>query len=70
MRYQASLQKKLEGAKIIESGPLDKNKMWNDVKEKIITAGEEVMGTITIQKRNVERFDKECRGKIAKKNGA
>jgi hypothetical protein len=42
------------------------NKMWNDVKETIIAAGEEVMGTTTIQKRNVEWFDEEYRGKIAK----
>jgi len=68
MRYQASLEKNLEGAKIIESGFLDMNKMWNDVKEKIMAAGEKVMGTTTIQKRNVEWFDEECRGKIAKKN--
>jgi len=70
MRYQASLEKKLEGAKIIESGSLDMNKMWNDVREKITAVGEKVMGTTTIQKRNVERFDKECRGKLAKKNGS
>jgi hypothetical protein len=70
MRYQASLRKKLEGAKTIESGSLDMNKMWNDVKEKIITAGKEVIDTTTIQKKNVEWFHKECRGKIAKKNGA
>jgi len=36
----------------------------------IIAAGEEVMGTTTIQKRNVEWFDEECREKIAKKNKA
>jgi len=38
------------------------NIMWNDVKETIIAAGEEVMGTTTtttIQKRNVEWFDEE-----------
>jgi len=70
MRYRVSLEKKLEGTKITESGSLDMNKMWNDVKEMIITAGEEVMGTTTIQKRNVEWFDEECRGKIAKKNEA
>ena len=45
-------------------------KMWKDVKETIIAAGEEVMGTTTIQKRNVEWFDEECREKIAKKNEA
>ena len=45
------------------------NKMWNYVKETIIAAGEEVMGT-TIQKRNIEWFDEECREKIAKKNEA
>jgi len=44
--------------------------MWNDVKETIIAAGEEVMGTTTIQKRNVEWFDEECREKTAKKNEA
>jgi len=70
MRYQASLEKKLKGTKVIESGSLDMNKMWNDVKDTIIAAGEEVMGTTTIQKRNVEWFDEECRGKIAKKNKA
>jgi hypothetical protein len=46
------------------------NKMWNNVKERIIAAGEEVMGTTTIQKKNVEWFDEECREKIAKKNEA
>ena len=46
------------------------NKMWNDVKETVIAAGEEVMGTTTIEKRNVEWFDGECREKIAKKNEA
>jgi predicted ribonuclease toxin of YeeF-YezG toxin-antitoxin module len=70
MRYQASLEKKLEEIKTMESGSLDMNKMWNDVKETIIAAGEEVMGTTTIQKRNVEWFDGECREKIAKKNEA
>jgi len=72
MRYQASLEKKLEETKTIESGPLDTNKMWNDVKETIIAAGEEVMGTTTtsIQKRNVEWFDEEYREKIAMKNEA
>ena len=44
--------------------------MWNGVKETIIAAGEEVMGTATIQKRNVEWFDEECRENIAKKNKA
>jgi len=63
MRYQASLEKKLEEIKTIESGSLDMNKMWNDVKETIIAVGEEVMGTKTIQKRNVEWFDEECREK-------
>jgi len=70
MRYQASLEKKLEEIKIRESGSLDMNKMWNDVKERIIAAGEEVMGTTTIQKRNVEWFDEECRENITKKNEA
>ena len=70
MRYQASLEKKFEETKTIESGYLDMNKMWNDVKEMITAVGEEVMGTTTIQKRNVEWFDEECREKIAKKNEA
>ena len=70
MRYQASLEMKFEEIKTLESGSLDMNKMWNDVKETIIAAGEEVMGTATIQKRNVEWFDEECREKIAKKNKA
>jgi hypothetical protein len=70
MRYQASLEKKLEETKIIESGSLDMNKMWNNVTEVIIAAGEEVMGTTTMQKRNVEWFDEECREKIAKKDEA
>jgi len=70
MRYQANLEKKLEEIKAIESGSLDMNKTWNDVKETIIAAGEEVMGTTTIQKRIVEWFDGECRKKIAKKNEA
>jgi hypothetical protein len=69
-RHQASLEKKLEGTKIIESESLDMNKMWNGVKETIIAAGEEVMGTTTIQKRNVEWFDEKCREKTAKKNEA
>jgi hypothetical protein len=68
MRYQATLEKKLEAIKTMESGSLDMNKMWTDVKETIIAAGEEVIGTTTIQKRNVEWFDGECREKIAKKN--
>jgi hypothetical protein len=68
MRYQASLEEKLEETKIIESGSLDMNKMWNNVKKVITAAGEEVMGTTTMQKRNVELFDEECRKKIAKKN--
>ena len=51
MRYQASLEKKLEEIKTIESGSLDGNKMWNDVKETIIATSEEVMGTTTIQKK-------------------
>jgi hypothetical protein len=38
------------------------DKMWNNVKERIIAAGEEVMGTTT-QKKNVEWFDDECREK-------
>jgi len=29
----------------MESGFLDMNKIWNDVKEAIIAAGEEIMGT-------------------------
>jgi hypothetical protein len=32
----------------------------------IVAVGEEVMGTTTIQKRNVEWFDEECREIIAK----
>ena len=62
--------KKFEETKIIESGSLDMNKMWNNVKEVIIAAGEETVGTTTMQKRNVEWFDEECREKIAKKNEA
>jgi len=54
MRFQESLEKKHEEMKTMESGSLDMNKMWNDVKETIIAAGEEVMGTTTIQKGNVE----------------
>ena len=45
MRYQASLENKLEETKMIESGSLDMNKMWNNVKEVIIGAGEEAIGT-------------------------
>ena len=41
-----------------------------ECKETIIAAGEEVMGTTTIQKRNAEWFDEECKEKIAKKNEA
>ena len=70
MRYQASLEMKFEEIKTLESGSLDMNKMWNDVKETIIAAGEEVMGTTTMQKRNVEWFDGQCREKIVKKNEA
>ena len=70
MRYRASLEKKLEETITIEYGPLDMNKMWNDVKERIIAAGEEVMGTTTTQKRNVEWFHGECTEKISKKNEA
>jgi len=71
MRYRASLEKKLEETITIESGPLDMNKMLNYVKETKIAAGEEVMGTTTtIQKRNVEWFNEECREKIAKNNEA
>jgi hypothetical protein len=62
MRYQVSLEKKLEETKITESGCLDMNKMWNNVKERIIVADKEVMGTKT-QKKNVEWFDKKCREK-------
>jgi hypothetical protein len=61
MRYQA---------KITESGSLDMDKMWDNVKMRIIAAGEEVMGTTTTQKKNVEWFDDECREKIARKNEA
>jgi hypothetical protein len=32
MRCQVSLEKKLEETKIIESGSVDMNKMWNNVK--------------------------------------
>jgi len=70
MRYQASLEQKLEETNIIEPGSQDINKMWNNVKETIIAAGEETMGTTIIQKKNVEWFDEECREKIAKKNEA
>jgi len=34
MRYQASLEKKLEETKTIESGSLDMNKMWKNVKRR------------------------------------
>jgi hypothetical protein len=47
MRYQASLEKKIEETKITELGSVDMNKMWNNVKERIRAAGEEVMGTTT-----------------------
>jgi hypothetical protein len=40
------------------------------MKEKIIAAGEETMGTTTIQRKNVEWFDKECGDITAKKNEA
>jgi hypothetical protein len=53
-----SLEKKLEETKITESGSLDMNKMWNNVKGRIIAAGEEVMGTT--QNKSVEWFDEEC----------
>jgi hypothetical protein len=69
MRYQESLVKKLEETKITKSGSPDMNNMWNNVKERIIAAGEEVIGT-TIQNENVKWFDEECREKIAKKNEA
>jgi hypothetical protein len=46
------------------------NKMWNDMKETIIAAGKETMGTTTIQMKNAESFDEECREIIAKKNEA
>ena len=70
MRYQASLEKKLEETNIIEPESQDINKLWNKVKETIIAAGEETVGTTTIQKKNVEWLDEECREKIAKKNEA
>jgi len=31
--------------------------MWNNVKETIIAAGEETMGTTIIQKKTIEWFD-------------
>jgi hypothetical protein len=62
MRYQASLEKKLEESKITGLGSLDMDKMWNNVKDRIIAAGEEVMGTTTTQKKN-EWFDEECKEK-------
>jgi len=37
--------------------------MWNNVKETIIAAGEETMGTTTIQKKNVELFDEDVEKK-------
>jgi hypothetical protein len=67
MRYQASLKKKLEETNVIEPGSQDVNKMWNNVKENKIAAGEETMGTTTVQNKNVEWLDEECREKIAKK---
>jgi len=70
MRYRASLEKKLEETKTIESGPLDMNIIWNDVKETIRAAGEEITGTTTTQNRNVDWYDEECREKLAKKNEA
>ena len=70
IRYQASLEKKLEETNIIEPGSQDINRIWNSVKEKVIAAGEEIMGPTTMQKKNVEWFDEECRAKIAKKNEA
>jgi hypothetical protein len=41
--------------------------VWNDVKQKIIAAGEETVGTTT-EKKSIEWFDEECREIIAKKN--
>ena len=38
------------------------------MKEKIIAAGEETVGTTTIEMRNAERFDEESREIIAEKN--
>jgi len=63
MRYQPSLEQKLEETNIIEPESQDINKMWNNVKETIIAASEETMGTTIIQKKNIERFDEECREK-------
>ena len=68
MRYQESLEKKLEETYTTEPGFQDINKMWSDVKEKIIAVGEETMGTATIQMKNAEWFDEECREIIDKKN--
>ena len=70
MRYQASLEKKLEETNTctIKPGSQDINKTWNDVKEMITAAGEETMGTTTIQMKNAEWFDEECREIIDKKN--
>ena len=38
------------------------------MKEMITAAGEETMGTTTIQMKNAEWFDEECREIIDKKN--
>jgi hypothetical protein len=54
MRYQASLDQKLEETNIIEPGSQDINKMWNNVKETVIADGEETIGKKIIQKKNVE----------------
>jgi hypothetical protein len=59
MRYQANLEKTLEETNVIEPGSQNINKIWNNVKEKVIAAGEET----TMQKKNVEWFDDECREK-------
>jgi hypothetical protein len=40
------------------------------MKETIIAAGKETMGTTTIQMKNVEWFDDECREIIAQTNEA
>jgi hypothetical protein len=69
-RYEASLEKKLEARNTIEPGSQDINKMWNDMREKIIATGEETMGTTAIQMKNAEWFAEECREIIAKKNEA
>jgi hypothetical protein len=47
----------------MEPGLQDINKMWNKVKDTIIAAGEETMGITTMQKKNEEWFDEECREK-------